>query len=106
MTQADSTHVLRMSLDSRPTHGQRQAEINATTPLPDGWGSFCSKPDDMNPGHWYATPPYNVDALVTQYGKAAHGLARTVYATTWPKLHAAVAAQVDLYAALTGGEAL
>lgn len=110
MTQADNLSGLRMSLDSRPTQGQRQASIDVTTPLPKGWGSFCSVPDPRfqdSFGCWYACAPWSVDQLK----QAAEGtmskaftdkLIQTVVADTWPELHAAVADQVDIYEAATG----
>lgn len=88
----------------RPSRGQGQAKINATTPLPDGWASFCSRPDSNNISHWYATSPYPVEALRGELGSAALELAPTVDAPTWPKLHMAVAAQIRLYEALTSKE--
>lgn len=103
MTQADSAHALRMSLDSRPTHGQEQAaEITAVTPLPHGWASFCSKPHRERgqhvPGHWYATAPWHVDSVRRRHdSEATRGLQQTVSAPTWPALHAEVAKQVELY---------
>lgn len=108
MTQADSTVVLRMSLDSDPTQGQGQAatDITATTPLPKGWGSFCSRPYEYTKngetvyvaGRWYATAPWHVDTLSILYGHLAVSLEQTVCAETWPELHIAVSAQVDLHA--------
>lgn len=102
MTQADSTQVLGMSLD-RPTGADQVAgTINVTTPLPPGWGSFCSKPDEESIPRWYATSPYNVAALRDKYGKAAWPLQATVEAETWPRLHAVVAEQESYYKALMG----
>jgi hypothetical protein len=103
MTQADNATALGMSLDSHPTPGQGQALVTAVTPLPPGWGSFCSRPDEKNTPHWYAVSPYEVDALRDRWGRHAYGLFHTVSAPTWPLLHQAVAAQVELYEALTGG---
>jgi hypothetical protein len=103
MTQADSAPALRMSLDSHPTPGQGQALVTAVTPLPSGWGSFCSRPDEKNEPHWYAVSPYAVDALKERWGRDAYGLDHTVSAPTWPQLHQAVAAQVALYDLLMGG---
>lgn len=111
MTQADSAPALRMSLDSRPTHGQGQAaEITATTPLPDGWGSFCSKPDEKYAAHWYATAPWPVNMIKQSVSDGvrdvANKLCQTVDAETWPELHAAVAAQQALYELLREAEAV
>jgi hypothetical protein len=103
MTQADNATALGMSLDSHPTLGQGQALVTAVTPLPPGWGSFCSRPDKDNGPHWYAVSPYDVDGLKDMWGRDAYGLDHTVSAPTWPLLHQAVAAQVELYKALTGG---
>lgn len=106
-TQADSPSGLRRSLDSRSTSGgQGQAatidKITAATPLPDGWASFCSKPDSMNRAHWYATAPWNADAINQARGfNGDQGLLQTVDADTWRGLHAAVADQVAFYEALT-----
>jgi hypothetical protein len=103
MTQADSATALRRSLDSKPITGQGPAKkITAATPLPDGWTSFCSKPNSENLSHWYATAPWNVGALQEQYGEAAADLLPTVDADTWARLHVEVATQVELYESLTG----
>jgi len=101
MTQADSARALRMSLDSNPSAGKGQA--TALTPLPKGWGSFCSKPGSDETGRWYATAPWNVDALKTRFGAMADDLEQTVCADTWPALHKAVAVQVALHLRLIGG---
>jgi hypothetical protein len=111
MTQADSATVLGMSLDSRPTHGQGQAaEIDASTPLPDGWGYLCSNPDRNHHAHWYAVAPWHADSVKAhapdEWRDIARKLEQTVSAPTWPELHAAVTAQVRLYAALNDGVAL
>ncbi len=104
-TQADSARALRRSLDSESTSGQGQAtrtEVDVTIPLPDGWTSFCSKPSKEESGRWYATAPYDADAINQAHGlKGDQGLLQTVDATTWQGLHAAVADQVALYEALT-----
>jgi hypothetical protein len=101
MTQADNAPALRRSLDSDPTPGQRQAVITAKTPLPTGWGSFCSRPDSEHPSHWYATAPWNVFSLKEKFGTQAEYLAQGVVAETWAELHAAVQAQVQLYEEVT-----
>ncbi|KPI24592.1 hypothetical protein OV320_7797 [Actinobacteria bacterium OV320] len=110
MTQADNPSGLGMSLDSRPTQGQRQASVDVTTPLPPGWGSFCSVPDPRREnsfGRWYACAPW----LVHPLQRAAEGalskqfsemLVQTVVAATWIELHAAVADQMDIYETLMG----
>lgn len=84
---------------SHPTCGQGAAweTITATTSLPDGWGSFCSTPDDMNDAHWYATAPWHVDTLRATLGRSANGLSQVVDAPTWTALHREVSAQVELY---------
>lgn len=88
----------------KPSHGSGQVDV--TTPLPDGWASFCSRPDRRHEPHWYATPPYNVTALHKSHGGAAAGLIYTVEAKSWERLHTAVAEQVELYEALcTGADA-
>lgn len=102
MTQADSAPALRMSLDSHPTQGQRQAtEITALTPLPDGWGSFCSKPSNVHPSRWYAVAPWHVDTLKLRAPDNVRDLVvklqQTVDAATWPALHRAVTEQVALH---------
>jgi hypothetical protein len=113
MTQADSALALGMSLDSRPSvSGQGQAEITATTPLPDGWGSFCSRASkgDSTPGRWYATAPWDVDFIVGHVSEMDRDLAlkleQTVDAPTWPALHAEVARQVAIHQALSAGKSL
>lgn len=110
MTQVDSSAARHLGtpLDSRPTHGQGQAaEIDASTPLPDGWVSFCSRPDAVNHAHWYATAPWHADTIKANAGDGVRGTAmqleQTVDADTWPALHAAVSAQMALYASLTDG---
>lgn len=96
MTQADSTSVLRRSLEPEPIlPGPGSATIK--TPLPDGWAYFCSKPDAGVTSHWYATPPWNVQKLKDKHGKDAWGLEHTVVGTTWRALHVAVADQMLLY---------
>lgn len=106
MTQADTASAVRRSLDSDPIDvGQGQAQsITAKTPLPVGWGSFCSKPDSKHQSRWYATAPYDVIALKEKYGPDAEYLTQMVDAGTWTELHAAVAAHVRLYEELTKGE--
>lgn len=88
---------------SSPVLGQ-SAAITATTPLPKGWGSFCSTPDATNPARWYATAPWHADtirATVSDAGRSiARKLAQTVDADTWSALHKAVEAQVALHASL------
>jgi hypothetical protein len=89
-----------------PSHGQRPAaKITARTPLPKGWASFCSKPDERHPSHWYASPPYSVDQMIRQYGELAYPLQRTVTAETWHALHAAVADQMRVYEEITSNSA-
>ncbi|MFI8830582.1 hypothetical protein ACIGPN_06090 [Streptomyces afghaniensis] len=108
MTQADSAvhGALRRSLDSDPrTAGQGQAQsISAKTPLPTGWGSFCSTPDSNHPAHWYATAPYSVFDLKEEFGPDAEDLVQVVDAPTWAKLHQQVAAQINLYESLVWGQ--
>lgn len=83
------------------TQAQGLAAVpTAGTPLPPGWQSFCSRPYQNHMAHWYATPPWNPERLRDQYGNAAAGLAQTVVADTWPRLHIEVAAQEDLRALL------
>lgn len=113
MTQADTVPAVRMSLDHLPTQGHGQvADVDATTPLPDGWGSFCSKPGprDADTGRWYATAPWHVDKIKMQAPPEDHVLVakleQTVYAHTWVELHAKVAHQVALFNAFVNGEAL
>lgn len=78
--------------------------VTATTPLPTGWRAFCSRPDSTNAAHWYATAPYDADALNRRYGCCkGQGLSQTVDANTWRDLHQEVARQVELYEALTAG---
>lgn len=104
MTQADSAQALRMSLDSDPTPGDGASVL---TPLPDGWASFCSKPDQRQGwgSHWYATPPWHVDTLrATKGHKETVGLAQTVHADTWQRLHVEVAKQCELYDRLIAEE--
>lgn len=104
MTQADNATALRRSLDPEPiTDGQGQAKITAKTPLPKGWASFCSKPDEDYPAHWYATPPWDVYAIKDRLGQGAWHLAHTVTAETWTALHHEVQKQEELYKALTEG---
>ena len=94
MTQADSAIALRMSLDSNPMPGQGQA---ASTPLPAGWGSFCSNGDEDVAGRWYAVSPFPVEHLRRTYGRKAFVLDSTVWAPTWAELREAVQAQAELY---------
>lgn len=93
MTQADTASAVGRSLDSRSTRSQGQA-AKMTDPLPDGWTYFCSKADHGRglPSRWYATAPYSVSPEMKEAG-----LAPTVDASTWPDLHVAVNAQIDLY---------
>lgn len=100
MTQADSATALRRSLDSHPTPGQGQV-ITAKTPLPPGWGSFCSKAEQGFKSRWYATAPWDLISLMTEYGSAAQYLAQTVVADTWDELHKKVTAQDRLYTQIT-----
>ncbi|KOG22022.1 hypothetical protein ADK36_13890 [Streptomyces viridochromogenes] len=105
MTQADSAApALRRSLDSDPTQGQGQAEITATTPLPPGWSSFCSKPTRTDPAHWYATAPWDADVINLSHGLRGdeNQLTQTVDAETWRGLHRVVAEQVLLHQQLSG----
>jgi hypothetical protein len=92
----------------KPTTGPGHAD--ATTPLPDGWASFCSLPDRNFHARWYATAPWDVEkiqaAASDELRDIAGKLFQTVDASTWPKLHAVVSAQVALYALLTDGETL
>lgn len=116
MTQVDSSagRHLGTPLDSDPTSGQGQAAtVDATTPLPDGWGSFCSKasPNDPNEiGRWYASAPWHVDTLKLRKSadlvdrELLNKLSQTVDAATWPELYNAVASQVYIYNTLMGGE--
>lgn len=79
---------------SSPTHGQTQA----TTSLPPGWGSFCSKPDSRHAVHWYATAPYNAEAINQQYGlDEEQALQQTVDAASKGALRKAVLAQVEAH---------
>ncbi|WP_329544666.1 hypothetical protein OG548_08080 [Streptomyces sp. NBC_01356] len=88
----------------------REQAPTAATPLPDGWGSFCSNPSRNHHSHWYATAPWHADTVKAQAGDGmrdiAEKLEQTVSAATWPELHAVVAAQVRLYASLMAGEVL
>ncbi len=111
MTQADSVNALRMSLDSvNPSGGAQEQAVDATTPLPDGWGSLCSKPYDgyQRPllAHWYATAPWDAQRVKTEAANEVRALAlklaQTVDAETWPALHVAVAEQVRIYEQVTG----
>ncbi|MEU9334972.1 hypothetical protein AB0D49_17655 [Streptomyces sp. NPDC048290] len=98
-----------------PVSGQRAdvaaAAQSSDSPaaLPDGWTSFRSKSDGGEPPHWYATAPYDVDALrdrigADRAGDPAWNLAHTVDAPSLPELRARVAEQVALHRALVGGE--
>lgn len=102
MTQADTAHAVRRSLDSKPTRGLERASIK--DPLPDGWAAFCSKPDRTRGevGHWYATAPY----LAFKVGGDGNRcpLAQTVDAETWWDLHVKVQCEVETYRRLTGKE--
>jgi hypothetical protein len=92
----------------KPTTGPGHAD--ATTPLPDGWVSFCSLPDRNFHARWYATAPWNVEKIQADASDETRDIAwklfQTVDASTWPKLHAVVSAQVALYAMVTNGAAL
>lgn len=91
-TQEDNALALGKSLD--PGKGPSSDSPTATTPLPEGWHSFCSEPYYAGPGRWYATAPWNVAALGK---KASAALSQTVDAPTWPQLHSAVAEQIELH---------
>ncbi len=97
MTKVDSSGVshLRTPLDPESTG---QVPVTATTPLPEGWTSFCSMPCEANPARWYATAPYHISSL----GAGSAVLAQTVDAPSWTKLHEAVQEQVRLYKGLMG----
>lgn len=110
MTQADSVSALRMSLTSVDPSGAQEQAADATTPLPDGWGSFCSKPYDgyQTPllARWYAVAPWDAQLIKSQatpeLRKLAMKLAATVDADTWPALHEVVAEQCRIYEQVTG----
>lgn len=115
MTQADSAHALRMSLDSDPIPGQGQAaDIDATTPLPDGWGHFMSQPDlhAQTPldGRWYASHPRLLNNELRHAQKwdreLARKLSQTVEAPTYIELCAKVWEQERLFRAVMYGAAL
>jgi hypothetical protein len=74
-------------------------------PLPEGWASFCSKPDSTNQSHWYATAPWDVFELKEMFGPDAEYLSQMVDAPTWAELHQQVQAQVTLYKEITGADA-
>lgn len=103
MTQADSAPALRMSLTSANPIGAQEQAASANTPLPTGWGSFCSKPDQKRnePGRWYATAPWHVETLTARLGAGAtRGMLQTVHAESWQRLCIEVAAQEDFYGML------
>lgn len=82
--------------------GMRIEDVSVTTPLPKGWGSFCSRPDDKNPAHWYATAPYDADLVNDRHGlEGVSGLVQTVHAATWPELHVEVASQLSIVGKLS-----
>lgn len=86
MTVADN--ALSVENVAAPSNGR----ATITTPLPEGWRAFCSKPDpgSSEPGRWYAT-------------HLGHWcLARTIHADTWQELHDAIAEQVDRHNAIHG----
>ena len=105
MTQVDSSAARHLGrpLDSDPAQGQGQVEINAATSLPQGWGSFCSRPyvspqtGQTFSGRWYAVAPWHVDTLKLTIGRAANGLQQTVVADDWTGLHKVVNEQVELH---------
>lgn len=99
MPQVDSSaeRHLRRPLDFDPTQGQGQV-------LPKGWGSFRSEPGSNEPSHYYASAPWNAEALRDKYGEAARELANTVSATTLRELCDLVSAQVSLYRRLTSAQ--
>lgn len=107
MTQADNATALRRSLDPESiTDGQGQAKtINARTPLPRGWASFCSKPDSDNPSYWYAVAPWNLVSLMEKYGPSVEYLTQMVVSETWAGLHKEVQAQEKLYREATSNSA-
>ncbi|MGI5408181.1 hypothetical protein ACQEV9_15440 [Streptomyces chartreusis] len=90
-----------------PTQGQRQHEtITIKTPLPIGWGSFCSNPSKENPGCWYATAPWDADTLNYEFNlDGDDALEQTVTAETWQGLHAVVQRQVERHKRITGVQA-
>lgn len=100
MTQADTAHAVRRSLDSKSITCGQGPGAKMTDPLPDGWTSFCSKPDHhwQSPAWWYATAPWSTSLPALQ----RTGLVQTVEAPTWAALHVRVAEQVELYRALVG----
>ncbi|MFF7893886.1 hypothetical protein ACFZDI_18705 [Streptomyces sp. NPDC007907] len=82
----------------------RSEKVTAATPLPKGWGSFCSTPDSRHRSHWYATAPWDVFALKEEYGPEAQYLTQMVDAPTWTELHKQVAAQVTIRESLGRGD--
>ncbi|MEU2717833.1 hypothetical protein [Streptomyces sp. NPDC007205] len=85
--------------------------------LPKGWKLFRSNADNNDESRWYATAPYDVEAVKRKSGLGLDGcsgdevshpawnLDRTVSAGSWGELCALVAAQVTLYEQLScGGE--
>lgn len=74
-----------------------EPSVTATTPLPDGWTAFCSRPDAAHHARWYATAPYDACALTE-----AECLSQTVDAAPWQELHRTVAEELARYRALTG----
>jgi hypothetical protein len=104
MTVADSASRAENVAATAPTSGQRQQTITAKTPLPIGWGSFCSKPGSNTPGQWYASAPWDADTLNYEYRlDGDDALEQTVTADTWVALHAVVQHQVNKHKRVTEG---
>lgn len=103
MTASGQRFCVEKVAASEPIPVPGQPPVTIKTPLPKGWASFCSKPDEESAPHWYAVPPYNVLLLKERFGNEAWGLETTVVALTWHGLHVAVAAQECIYQELTRG---
>jgi hypothetical protein len=98
-----------------PTLGHGQAaDIDATTPMPQGWGFFCSKADprkkDTEAGYWYATAPYTL-SIEMRYATnwkedLAEKLCQTIDAPTYIDLCRKAHEQARLFSALMYGTEL
>lgn len=100
-----------MTASGQRTSAEKVAASNPTLgtgaalkSLPKGWGSFQSQGNGADsPATWYATAPWDAEALRDQFGEAAKELANTVSADSKTRLLLEVGAQMALYASLKQG---
>ncbi|OIJ92486.1 hypothetical protein BIV24_13740 [Streptomyces colonosanans] len=92
-----------------------QGQVMTARTLPKGWKWFQSAADSMTESHWYATAPYDVEAvrklsgfnddapMSEQISHPAWNLDRTVSAQSWNALRLEVGEQIKLYQKLISG---